>query len=128
MSSRSSVEVEGLHHGGQPIPVASRVGPLLVSGGIAGLDPATGELAADPREQVRLVFAHTRSVLSAAGADPDTVAKMTFYVVDRSLRDAINEEWVAMFPDPASRPARHTLVQPLPPGMLVQCEILALTA
>jgi hypothetical protein len=31
-----------------------------------------------------------------------------------------------MFPDPHSRPARHTFQNPdLPPGMLVQCEVIA---
>lgn len=125
MSARRSIEIEGLHHGGQPIPAACRLGSLVVSGGIAGVDLATGELATDPLDQVRLVFAHARSVLATAGGTPEEVVKVTFYVADRSLRDAINEEWLAMFPDPASRPARHTLVQDLPPGMSVQCELMA---
>jgi enamine deaminase RidA (YjgF/YER057c/UK114 family) len=122
---RTSITVDGLHHGGQPIPIASRVGNVIASGGISGIDRSTGAVAEAPQEQVRLVFENLRAVLQAAGADAGDIVKLTFYVADRSLRDAINLEWVAMFPDPASRPARHTLVQALPEGLLVQCEVLA---
>jgi hypothetical protein len=45
---------------------------------------------------------------------------------DRALRPHVNKEWLAMFPDPHSRPARHTFPAPdLPPDMLVQCEVIA---
>jgi hypothetical protein len=48
MGTRRSIEVEGLHHGGAPVPQASVVGNLLCSSGIAGLDPATGTVLPDP--------------------------------------------------------------------------------
>jgi 2-iminobutanoate/2-iminopropanoate deaminase len=128
MTARRSIEVEGLHHGGAPIPLASRVGPLLVSGGVLGQDPATGEVPADVAEQVRLVFANVRRILAAGGTDVDSVAKLTFFVRDRSARAAIDEQWLAMFPDPASRPARHTLTTDLPPAFAVQCEVLAVVS
>src|SRR5260370_16891939 len=39
---------------------------------------------------------------------------------------AINEHWIAAFPDPTSRPARHTLQNDhLPAKMLVQCDVIA---
>ncbi|MFF4835213.1 RidA family protein [Streptomyces sp. NPDC001315] len=122
---RRAIEVEGLGHRGQPIPVASLHRGILASGGIAGIDRKSGELTPDRNEQVRLVFENVRAVLTAAGATVDDVVKMTFFVTDRALRDAVNAEWTAMFPDPGSRPARHTLTQQLPPGMAVQCELLA---
>jgi hypothetical protein len=35
----------------------------------------------------------------------------------------VNAEWLKAFPDPASRPARHTLQNDgLPANMLVQCD------
>jgi 2-iminobutanoate/2-iminopropanoate deaminase len=125
MTARRSIEVAGLHHGGAPIPLASRVGPLLVSGGVLGQDPATGEVPDDAGEQVVLLFANVRRILAAGGAAPEDVAKLTFFVRDRSLRAAIDEQWTAMFPDPAARPARHTLTTDLPPAFAVQCEVLA---
>ena len=41
------------------------------------------------------------------------------------MRDAINAEWLALFPDPHDRPARHILVYELQHGMVVQLEVTA---
>jgi 2-iminobutanoate/2-iminopropanoate deaminase len=125
MSKRKSITVEGLHHGAQPIPTASLVGGVLASGGIAGLDPATGKVAEELDEQVRVLFANVERVVAAAGGSTGDIVRLTFYTRDRSSRDAINREWLAMFPDDDSRPARHTLVYALPDPMLVQCDLLA---
>lgn len=126
-SRRRSIDVEGFSHGGQPIPAASRVGGLIVSGGIYGLDPDSGTLPDDVAEQTRLMFWQMRRLLEAAGADFDDVARMTFYVKDKAARDHINEHWIRHFPDPSSRPARHTLAyEGLPANMLVQCDFVAM--
>jgi 2-iminobutanoate/2-iminopropanoate deaminase len=125
VTRRQVVEVEGLGHGAQPIPLAVRMGPLLTTGGISGVDRASGEIPADADAEVANLFANVAAVLEAAGADASAVAKMTFFVRDRSLRDAINQQWVAMFPEAADRPARHTLVHDLPGRMQVQAEVLA---
>ncbi|WP_345771628.1 RidA family protein [Geodermatophilus sabuli] len=124
MTGRRSIEVEGLHHSA-PIPMAARVGPLLVSSGISGQDPATGEVPADVADQVRLVFANLGRVLAAGGAGAGDVAKLTFFVRDRAVRAAIDPHWLEMFPDADSRPARHTLTADLPPVFDVQCEVIA---
>jgi 2-iminobutanoate/2-iminopropanoate deaminase len=121
---RTSVEVEGLHHGGAPIPAASLVGGLLISSGINGMDPADGSIPDDPEVQVRLVFDNMRRIVEAAGGDLGDVAKCTFFVRDRSLKSVIDDHWLKAFPDPASRPARHTLVQELTVQAL-QAEIVA---
>jgi len=124
--ARTSIEVAGLDHGGQPIPLASRVGNILMTGGVAGLEPGTHRLDADGRTQCDQLFRNLEAILAAAGAAPANVVRLTFYVRDRSLRDAINEQWVAMFPDEHARPARHTIVYDhLPPGVLLQCDALA---
>ncbi|MEI9927311.1 MAG: RidA family protein [Sphingomonas sp.] len=52
--------------------------------------------------------------------------KITVYLRTREARAAVNEAWRTCFPDPASRPARHTLVsETLPKSMLVQCDATA---
>ena len=122
---RRSIEVPGLHHGGAPIPQASLVGSLLVSSGISGMDPETGEIALDAARQVELVFANMRALLTAAGGTLDDVAKCTFFVRDRAIRSEIDSHWILAFPSPESRPARHTLVQQLSDPVLLQCEITA---
>jgi 2-iminobutanoate/2-iminopropanoate deaminase len=121
---RTSVDVEGLHHGGAPIPQATLVGTLLLSSGINGMDPADGSIPEDPETQVALLFDNIRRILEAAGGTLGDVAKCTFFVRDRSLKAVIDEQWLKAFPDPTSRPARHTLLQDLTVQAL-QCEIVA---
>jgi 2-iminobutanoate/2-iminopropanoate deaminase len=121
----TSINVDGLHHGAAPIPAASRRGPLLISSGINGMDPTDGSVPDDAREQVRLVFANAKSIVEAAGGTVQDIVKMTFFVPSMDTKDAINEEWNAMFPDPGARPARHTLTYELRPPLLLQSEIFA---
>jgi regulator of RNase E activity RraA/enamine deaminase RidA (YjgF/YER057c/UK114 family) len=126
MSGRRSIEIVGFGHGGQPIPAASRVGPLLATGGVYGLDPATGTLPDDVGEQVRLMFANLARILEAGGGTMGAIARMTVFVKDPAARGAVNDEWVRTFPDADRRPARHTLVNDNLPGkMAVQCDAMA---
>jgi 2-iminobutanoate/2-iminopropanoate deaminase len=122
---RRSIEVEGLGHGQLPIPAASRIGPFVATGGIRGVDVATGEMPADVALQTRLMFENLQRILAASACDPSQVLKMTIWIATPDARQCINEEWCKMFPDPGSRPARHILKGDLPSGMLVQCEALA---
>lgn len=124
-SDPRSIEVVGLSHGGMPIPVAAKRGGLLMSGGISGTDPASGEIPHDVDAEAHQVFANIAAVLDAAGMSAEDIVKITFFVLDRDVRSSINDPWVRMFPDPSDRPARHTLVQALPAGMRMQAELVA---
>lgn len=126
MSKRRSIEVEGFSHGATPIPAASRIGNMIASGGIAGLDIATGKIPADLEAQVIAMFANVRKIVEAGGGATEDILKMTIWVRDRAARATIDPNWIRMFPDPHSRPARHVLVYQLPDPMLVQCEFLAM--
>lgn len=124
MSQRRSIHVAGVSHV-NPIPSACRRGPFLVSGGISG-NAADGALPAELEAQCVNMFENVRRVLEAAGARPEDVIKMTVWMKDRGARAAVNRQWVAMFPDPASRPARHTFeYQAFAAPMQIQCDILA---
>jgi enamine deaminase RidA (YjgF/YER057c/UK114 family) len=120
---RTSIEIDTFHHA-NPIPAASRVGPLLVSSIIPPRDPGSDRMPDDVGAQLTNLFHHVGAMLKAAGADWRHVAKMTFYVADIAVRDAINQPWTERFPDPASRPARHTQVLPTA-GRFVSCDFLA---
>ena len=125
MSTRRSIEVAGLEHV-HPIPNASRIGPFLMTGGIYGKDPQTGQLAPDIAGQCHYLFANIRRVLEAGGATPEDVIKMYVWIKDKSWRDHLNREWVAMFPEPHSRPTRHTFTDTDQPyGALISCEVIA---
>ena len=129
MSKRRSIEIDGFGHGTNPIPAASRVGNIVMTGGVYGLDPQSRAIPDGAADQCRLMFANLKRILAAAGASPDDVVKITVFIKDPSVRDVVNPEWTAMFPDASSRPARHTLVNPyLAANMLIQCEALAVLA
>lgn len=126
MTARRSIEVEGFNHGAQPIPAASRVGDIVMTGGVYGLDPATGKIPDDVERQAELMFHNLARIMAAAGVSMDRVVKMTVYVKVPEARAAVNKQWLAAFPDPASRPARHTFQNDhLPANMLVQCDATA---
>jgi 2-iminobutanoate/2-iminopropanoate deaminase len=105
--TRRSIEIEGFHHA-NPIPGASRVGPLLASSVIAARDPGSDRVPEDADGQIANLFHHVEEMLRTAGADWRHVVKMNFYVPDIKMRSAINAPWLERFPDPDSRPARHT--------------------
>src|SRR4051794_34299053 len=107
---RKSIYIDGFGHGSNPVPAASLLDGMLVSGAIFGLDPATRKLAQDENTQCELMFEHAGNILRQAGCDWDRVLKMTFYVMPDFPRELINTHWLRLFPDAASRPARHVVV------------------
>ncbi|MGH7031510.1 MAG: RidA family protein [Stellaceae bacterium] len=125
MAKRQSIDVPGARHV-NPIPSACRRGPFVVSGAISGADPQSGTVDPDLDAQCRAMFANVRRVIETAGGTPDDIIKMTVWITDRALRPILNKHWVEMFPDPHSRPARHTVTaHDLAAPMQVQCDLLA---
>lgn len=125
MTKRMSLQIEGFGHA-NPIPAAARKGPLLMSGLINGTDPATGQVAATLEEQCAHMFTQVRRIVAAGGGTPGDIVRMAVWLKDRSQRAPLNDQWLAMFPDPQDRPARLSLQQgDLSNGILVQCEVTA---
>ena len=126
MAKRKSINGSRARHE-NPIPNASRVGNVVMSSVIGGTKPGTRELPASLEEQVANVFAHIRHDVEAAGGSVDDIIKINFWLKDpTSQRAALNAEWVKMFPDPESRPARHTLALPADSRSLVQADFTAM--
>lgn len=121
---RESFDLEGISHT-VPIPFGTRVGDMLFSSGIMGVDPSTGSLAEGLSAQVRFAFANMERLLKQAGGDLGDVGHVRVLVSEEGNRAVVNEEWLRAFPDAHDRPARHTVVSALRGGMLVQLEIIA---
>jgi len=121
--TRRSIYIDEFSHR-SPIPNASRIGNVLLSGLIRGVDPTTSELAPTLDQQCAFMFAHMRKTAEAGGATVEDIIKVTFWM-KQLLRPPINQEWVKMFPDPASRPARQIMEVPMEEGVLVQCDFMA---
>ena len=120
---RRSIYIDEFAHQ-SPIPTACRIGNILMSGLIRGTDPATGKLAATLEQQCALMFAHMQRCVETGGATVQDIIKVTFWM-KQLQRPPVNSEWVKMFPDPASRPARQVLEVPMEPGVLIQCDFTA---
>ena len=125
MGRRQSIYVDSFAHV-NPVPAACRIGNTVYSGGIHGFDPATRQAAEGMEAQCAFMFAHVRTIIAAAGGTTDDIVKMTLWMNDRSSRPIVNREWIAMFPDEASRPTRHALKANLEGGMLIQCDFVAI--
>jgi 2-iminobutanoate/2-iminopropanoate deaminase len=123
MARRKSIHIGEFKHV-NPIPNASRIGNLLMSGVILGRD-AKGVTPARLEEQCANMFAHMKAIVEAGGGTTDDIIKMTVWLQDRSQRGPVNAEWLKMFPDEHSRPARHTMQMEMDGGALVQCDVTA---
>lgn len=121
---RQTIEIDSMAHA-NPIPAASRIGPMLHSSVIPAFNPGTRDLPEGIEAQVENVFHHTGNILQAAQASWDDVLFMAFYVSDLAHRAAINEPWVVRFPNPDSRPARHTEIAAVDGPSLVRATFQA---
>jgi len=122
---RQSFQIDGVVHKA-PIPMGARVGNMLFSSAIMGSDATTGKLAEGVAAQTRCAFANLDALLAKAGATLEDIGHLAAYLADDAGREPLNDAWLARFPNPESRPARHTIVKELPGGMLVQLEIIAI--
>jgi enamine deaminase RidA (YjgF/YER057c/UK114 family) len=125
MTKRQSVNGQLPRHE-NPIPNACRVGNIVMSSVIAGTNPGSRQLPDTLEQQIANVFAHIRYDVEAAGATVGDIIKVTFWVTDPlTQRAAINTEWVKMFSDANSRPARHTLTLPGGGRAMIQADFTA---
>jgi enamine deaminase RidA (YjgF/YER057c/UK114 family) len=98
----------------------------MMSSGIFGMEPGTRKTPADVESQCKLMFENIRRVMDAAGGTVEDIIKVVVWAKDKSFKEAVNKEWLAMFPDEHSRPARHTMLyNGFSGNTLVQCEIVA---
>ena len=125
MAKRKSINWAGFKHE-NPIPNASLLGNLLMSSIISGRDPDTATMPPELDVQVVNIFKQIRLCVEAAGGTPDDILKVNFWMKDPATgRKALNGEWSKMFPDPESRPARHTLALPANAANHVTCDFVA---
>ena len=108
-----------------PYSQAVIAGDLVFTAGTLPLDPKTGEVVADEiGAQVRQALSNVQQVLEAAGSSLDQVVKTTVFLTDFGNFAEMNSVYADFFT--SAPPARSTVeIGPLPKGMLVQIEAVA---
>jgi enamine deaminase RidA (YjgF/YER057c/UK114 family) len=125
MAKRKSITWPGFKHE-NPIPNASMIGNILMSSIISGRDPETGKAPPEAEAQIANIFKQIKAGVEAAGGTVDDIIKVNFWVRDPAVgRKMLNGEWTKMFPNEASRPARHTLALPANAPNHVTCDFVA---
>jgi 2-iminobutanoate/2-iminopropanoate deaminase len=109
-----------------PYSQAIRAGELVFTAGQLGLDPTTGEFAADDvAGQAERALANLAAILGAAGSGLDQLVKVTVYLAEIGDWPAVNEVYARVVPEPF--PARSAFaVKDLPKGALVEIEAVAM--
>jgi 2-iminobutanoate/2-iminopropanoate deaminase len=125
MAKRKSINWPGFKHE-NPIPNASIIGNILMSSIISGRDPDTGTAPPELDAQIVNIFKQIKLCVEAAGGTTEDILKVNFWMKDPATgRKALNGEWSKMFPDAASRPARHTLALGANNPNHVTCDFVA---
>lgn len=97
---------------------------LFVSGQLP-IDPATGVMPEDIKDQARASLKNVKAVLEAAGTSLDNVLKTTCFLADIQYFAAFNEVYSEFFPG-AGAPARSAVgIAALPKGAKVEIEAIA---
>lgn len=108
VAKRQSIQVPGRGRVHSPVPEGIRVGDFIFSSLLGPVGPER-EQGANVDEDAGLLLQRIRDLVVAGGGRLEDIVDVSVYVFDDNDREAINREWLKMFPDPNDRPARHIL-------------------
>jgi 2-iminobutanoate/2-iminopropanoate deaminase len=111
-----------------PYNHVAKVGQFISIGGIAGVDPATGELAGpDVYAQTRQILQSFRVMLESVGSDLQHVVHVNVFLKEMQDFDNMNRAYIEQMGD--YRPARTVIgVNELPkPGVRLTMNLAAVT-
>lgn len=117
--NRTNYELpHGAHH--DPIPLASRVGRLLMSSGISGTGPNQGGREVPGLEpQIELCQKDMAALMQTAGGSLDNVALVTVLIQDWASVPVVLRHFDALYPNGNNRPALKFIDWRMPQGMSV---------
>ena len=99
-------------------------GGLMITSGQLPINPATGKMPEDVRDQARQSLANVKAILEEAGYGMTDVQKTTVFVKDLNDFAIVNEVYADVFG--ASFPARSCVeVARLPMDAKVEIEVMA---
>jgi 2-iminobutanoate/2-iminopropanoate deaminase len=124
---RDNYEIPGVSHH-DPIPMACRMGNLVMTSGMSGDDPRTGKVPEGLEGQTEGSFANMQRMVEIAGGKTSDIVHVTILVKDYSSLPTVEKYWTQMFPDPSARPALHLMKLGLQGSGLVQLHMTAVVS
>lgn len=107
-----------------PYSQAMRFGPLVFVSGQIPVDPNTGAIANDVKEQTHQSLKNLQAIIQAAGGTMENVVKTTIFIKDMEHFSQVNEVYGQYFKE--NPPARACVeVARLPKDVLVEIECIA---
>ena len=101
-------------------------GNFVFATGQLPINPATGEMPEDIKDQARASLLNVKAVLEAAGSSLDKVVKTTCFLADIKYFAEFNEVYAEFFPGQGA-PARSAVgIAALPKGAKVEIEAIAI--
>ncbi len=120
LALKKTVAVDGYDTPSVPISAAVRVGDRLFVSGHLGRDLRTGEIPADPGEQVTLAMKRLEATLKAAGAGFENLVFVNPYLTSKIPMGVMNHIYASHF-EFGNTPARATIeVAGLPGGANIE--------
>lgn len=108
-----------------PYSQAVQIGELVYTSGQLPVNPITGLVANDVKEQTKQSLENIKAILEAAGTSLDKVVKTTVFIKDMNDFGQVNEVYAQFFVAPF--PARSCVeVARLPKDVKVEIEVIAL--
>ena len=109
-----------------PYSQAIVAGGLIFCSGMAGIDPATGEIPSGIEAQTEQALLNLAAVLAEAGASMNDVVKTTIFYADVEDFARLNEVYARHMPDPPPARSAPAHVR-LPRGLLVSIKAIAVS-
>jgi 2-iminobutanoate/2-iminopropanoate deaminase len=122
--TRTAVSSEHAPDALGPYSQAIVAGGLVFCSGMAGIDPATGQIADGIEAQTEQALLNLAAVLDAAGSSMADVVKTTIFYANVEDFGRLNEVYARHTPDPPPARSAPANVQ-LPRGLLVSIEAIA---
>lgn len=108
-----------------PYSQAVQIGEVVYTSGQLPVNPATGLIPEDVKEQTKQSLENVKAILEAAGTSMDKVVKTTVFIKDMNDFAQVNEVYGQFFAVPF--PARSCVeVARLPKDAKVEIEVIAL--
>ncbi|MDU4889166.1 MAG: RidA family protein [Clostridium sp.] len=108
-----------------PYSQAVQIGEVVYTSGQLPVNPATGLIPEDVKEQTKQSLENVKAILEAAGTSMDKVVKTTVFIKDMNDFAQVNEVYGQFFTAPF--PSRSCVeVARLPKDAKVEIEVIAL--